>query len=57
VSPRTTRTPHAGASVRCLTKVTTRIITHEQLVEYLIKQPMAKHQIRWVRWRGPLWGL
>eukprot|EP00983_Pelagomonas_calceolata_P091032 1157492-Pelagomonas_calceolata.AAC.10 len=37
--------PPACASVRCVTKVTVRIITHEQLVEYLIKQPMAKHQI------------
>ncbi|KAF5842526.1 hypothetical protein DUNSADRAFT_6770, partial [Dunaliella salina] len=39
------------ASVRCVTKVTVRIITHEQLVEYLIKQPMAKHQIRESIWK------
>ena len=29
-----------------MTKVEVRIITHEQLVEYLIKQPLAKHQVR-----------
>jgi hypothetical protein len=36
----------AGATVRCATRVTARIITHEQLVEYLLQQPMAKHQVR-----------
>lgn len=35
----------AGATVRCATRVTARIITHEQLVEYLMQQPMAKHQV------------
>jgi hypothetical protein len=40
----------AGATVRCATRVTARIITHEQLVEYLLQQPMAKHQVSG-RWR------
>ena len=38
-------------TVRCATRVTARIITHEQLVEYLMQQPMAKHQIREGIWR------
>lgn len=41
----------AGATVRCATRVTARIITHEQLVEYLMQQPMAKHQIREGIWK------
>ncbi|GIL72516.1 hypothetical protein Vretimale_4302 [Volvox reticuliferus] len=39
------------ASVRCATKVHTRLITHEQLVEYLIANPLAKHQVREVIWK------
>lgn len=39
------------ATVRCATKVTARIITHEQLVEFLMQQPMAKHQIREKIWK------
>jgi hypothetical protein len=34
------------ATVRCATRVTARIIIHEQLVEYLMQQPLAKHQVR-----------
>ncbi|GLC35996.1 hypothetical protein PLESTB_000527500 [Pleodorina starrii] len=39
------------ASVRCVTKVHARLITHEQLVEYLIANPLAKHQVREVIWK------
>jgi len=39
------------ATVRCATRVTARIITHEQLVEYLMQQPQAKHQIREGMWK------
>ncbi|PNW77250.1 hypothetical protein CHLRE_10g428650v5 [Chlamydomonas reinhardtii] len=34
------------ATVRCATKVVTRVITHEQLVEYVMANPLAKHQVR-----------
>ncbi len=37
--------PHAAATVRCATAVKARIITHEQLIEYLLRQPLAKHQV------------
>jgi len=39
------------ATVRCASRVTARIITHEQLVEYLMQQPLAKHQIREGIWK------
>ncbi|KXZ56467.1 hypothetical protein GPECTOR_1g418 [Gonium pectorale] len=39
------------ASVRCATKVHARLITHEQLVEFLIANPLAKHQLREVIWK------
>ncbi|KAJ9508791.1 hypothetical protein QJQ45_028102, partial [Haematococcus lacustris] len=39
------------ATVRCATRVTARVITHEQLVEYLAAQPLAKHQIREGIWK------
>lgn len=39
------------ATVRCSTKVTARIITHEQLAEFLLQQPMAKYQIREGIWK------
>lgn len=39
------------ATVRCATRVTARIITHEQLQEYLVQQPQARHQIREGIWK------
>ena len=39
------------STVRCSTRVTARIVTHEQLVEYVLQQPLAKHQIREVIWK------
>ncbi len=42
---------HAGATVRCNTAVTARIVTTDQLVAYLMEQPMAKHQIREGIWK------
>lgn len=39
------------ATVRCASKVVARVITHEQLVEYLMANPLAKHQVREVIWK------
>lgn len=40
-----------SASLRCTTKVVVRLIIHEQLVEYLMANPMAKHQLREIIWK------